>query len=99
MEADTGRGTLRVGQQYRAGGEDRPDIRGDVLRPTLLAPELVEAILDDRQPVEMTLPVLIKPFPMGGRCRSSFSPIEQYPYLPIKHTHPDEPTPIEHLVT
>jgi hypothetical protein len=34
-----------------------------VLRLTLLAPEIVEAILDGRQPVEITLAVLMRPFP------------------------------------
>jgi hypothetical protein len=34
-----------------------------VLRLTLLAPEIVESILDGRQPVEMTLAVLMRPFP------------------------------------
>ncbi len=36
-----------------------------VLRLTLLAPEIVEAILDGRQPMGMTLPVLMEPFPAG----------------------------------
>jgi hypothetical protein len=34
-----------------------------VLRLTLLAPEIVEAILDGRQPEGMTLPALMEPFP------------------------------------
>jgi hypothetical protein len=34
-----------------------------VLRLTLLAPEIVEAILDGRQAAEVTLPVLMNPFP------------------------------------
>jgi hypothetical protein len=34
-----------------------------VLRLTLLAPDIVEAILDGRQPDGMTLPALMKPFP------------------------------------
>ena len=34
-----------------------------VLRLTLLAPDIVEAILDGRQPAEVTLPSLNKPFP------------------------------------
>ena len=36
---------------------------GRVLRLTLLAPEIVEAILDGRQAPGMTLPVLMRPFP------------------------------------
>lgn len=35
-----------------------------VLRLTLLAPDLVEAILDGRQPQWTTLPGLMKPFPV-----------------------------------
>lgn len=35
-----------------------------VLRLTLLAPEIVEAILDGRQPAEVTLAMLLKPFPV-----------------------------------
>ena len=34
-----------------------------LLRLTLLAPEIVEAILDGRQPEPMTLPALMDPFP------------------------------------
>ena len=35
-----------------------------VLRRTLLAPEIVETILDGRQAPEMTLPVLMGAFPV-----------------------------------
>ncbi|MBR0679333.1 hypothetical protein GXW74_02445 [Roseomonas eburnea] len=35
-----------------------------LLRLTLLAPDIVEAILDGRQPEEMTLPALMEPFPV-----------------------------------
>ena len=37
---------------------------GRILALTLLAPEIVEAILDGRQPPEVTLPVLMGPFPV-----------------------------------
>jgi hypothetical protein len=37
---------------------------GRVLRLTLLAPDIVEAILGGRQPAEMTLAVLKPPFPV-----------------------------------
>ena len=35
-----------------------------LLRLTLLSPAIVEAILDGRQPVGMTLPALMEPFPV-----------------------------------
>jgi len=35
-----------------------------VLRLTLLAPDIVEAILDGRQPEGVTLPALMEPFPV-----------------------------------
>jgi hypothetical protein len=38
-----------------------------LLRLTLLAPDIVEAILDGRQPEEMTLPGLMEPFPVEWR--------------------------------
>jgi hypothetical protein len=38
-----------------------------VLRLTLLAPDIVEAILDGRQPEGMTLPRLMEPFPVEWR--------------------------------
>ena len=40
---------------------------GRVLRLTLLAPDIVEAVLNGRQPAEMTLAVLVRPFPVGWR--------------------------------
>jgi hypothetical protein len=44
-----------------------------LLRLTLLAPSIVEAILDGRQPEGMTLPGLMEPFPvewaLQGACR------------------------------
>ena len=38
-----------------------------VLRLMLLAPDIVGAILDGRQPAEMTLAVLMRPFSVGWR--------------------------------
>ena len=47
---------------------------GRVLRLTLLAPDIVEAILNGRQPVEMTLAVLVRPFSVLWQAqRSAFS--------------------------
>ena len=36
---------------------------GTLLRFTLLAPDIVEAILDGRQPADLGLPTLMEPFP------------------------------------
>ena len=36
-----------------------------VLRMTLLAPSIVEKILDGRQPTKVTLAVLMRPFPVA----------------------------------
>lgn len=47
------------------GGKKRSENRacvGRVLRLTLLAPGIVESILGGRQPAEMTLAVLMRPF-------------------------------------
>ena len=40
-----------------------------VLRLTLLAPDILEAILDGRQPTEMTLPVLMRVFPLEWKAQ------------------------------
>src|SRR5689334_4665963 len=37
---------------------------GSILRLTLLAPDIVEAILDGRQPEDLGLPRLLEPFPL-----------------------------------
>jgi hypothetical protein len=45
---------------------------GSLLRMTLLAPDIVEAILDGRQPAELGLPGLLAPLPVEwGRQRGS----------------------------
>jgi hypothetical protein len=44
-----------------------------LMRLTLLAPDIVEAILGGRQPTEMTLAVLMRPFPVGWREQARFS--------------------------
>jgi hypothetical protein len=53
-----------------------------VLRLTLLAPEIVEAILDGRQPAELQLEDLLEGFPLdweGQRSASDGSPAQARP--------------------
>ena len=58
-------GTHATVEEIAAAEKINASYVGRVLRLTLLAPEIVEAILDGRQPAEMTLAVLMKPFPVG----------------------------------
>jgi len=45
---------------------------GSLLRLTLLAPEIVQAILDGRQPNGLTLPRLLEPFSMAWTDQRAF---------------------------
>jgi hypothetical protein len=63
------RGMLESGafatiNELAAAEKINPSYVSRVLRLTLLAPEMVEAILDGRQPKGMTLPALLEPFPV-----------------------------------
>jgi hypothetical protein len=42
---------------------------GRVLRLTLLAPDIVEAILNGRQPIDITMAVLMRGYPVGWRAQ------------------------------
>ena len=52
-----------IGEMAGAERIDRGYL-GRVLRLTLLAPDIVQAILDGRQPAELGLPTLMEPFPL-----------------------------------
>ena len=53
-----------ISEMAKAEGIERGYL-GSLLRLTLLAPEMVEAILDGRQPVGVTLPGLLERVPVG----------------------------------
>jgi hypothetical protein len=38
---------------------------GSILRLTLLAPDIIEAVLDGQRPAELGLPRLLEPFPIA----------------------------------
>jgi hypothetical protein len=51
-----------------------PSYMTRVLRLTLLAPEIVEAMMDGRQGLEVTLARVLEPFPIGWQAQiDSFS--------------------------
>ena len=52
-----------IGEMAAAEKLDRGYL-GRLLQLTLLAPDLIQAIMDGRQPVGVTLPVLMEPFPV-----------------------------------
>ena len=52
-------------EELAAAEKISPSYVSRVLRMTLLAPDIVEAILDGRQPHELTLAVLMRPLPLG----------------------------------
>jgi hypothetical protein len=60
---DGGTVTVRVPFSIRR----RSSHVGRVLRLTLLAPDMVEAVLNRRQPPEMTLAVLMRRFSVGWK--------------------------------
>ncbi|MDJ0391078.1 hypothetical protein QMO56_23490 [Roseomonas sp. E05] len=49
---------------------------GKMLRLTLLAPDIVEAVLDGRQPVEVSLPKLLECFPLEWARQSRAAPAQ-----------------------
>jgi hypothetical protein len=48
-------------------GEDQPRLHERMLRLTLLAPDIVEAILDGRRPAELQLDDLLEGLPLGWK--------------------------------
>ena len=61
-------------EELAAAENINPSYVSRVLRMTLLAPDIVETILDGRQPHELTLAVLMRPLPLGWteqRCLES----------------------------
>lgn len=60
-------GTYATIAEIAAAEQVNESYLGRVLRLTLLAPDIVEAILHGRQPAGMTLAVLIKPFPVAWK--------------------------------
>jgi hypothetical protein len=60
---------------------------GRILLLTLLAPDIVEAILDGRQPADLGLPRLMKPFPVvWSEQQLALMPLQCVPRGPRNHT-------------
>ena len=63
-------GTHTTVAEIAAAEEINASYVGRVLRLTLLSPEIVEAILEGRQPTNLQLEDLLRPFPVGWREKS-----------------------------
>ena len=68
---------MREHHGARSGREDRPVLTVPRLRLTLLAPDIVEAILDGRQPERTTLPALMTPFQWTGKSNQVVSRLHE----------------------
>ena len=62
-----------ISEMAKAEGIERGYL-GSLLRLTLLAPDMVEAILDGRQPEGVTLPGLLEEVPVGWGNKRQLSP-------------------------
>jgi hypothetical protein len=58
-------GLFATVEEMAAAEKINPSYVSRVLRLTLLAPDIVDAILEGRQPVSMTMAVLMRPFAVG----------------------------------
>jgi hypothetical protein len=70
-----------ISEMAKAEGVERGYV-GSLLRLTLLAPEMVEAILDGRQPEGVTLPGLLEGVPVGWTEEAKVSSCVIRPRLP-----------------
>ena len=66
-------GTYATIREIAAATKVNESYVGRVLRLTLLAPDIVEAVLNGRQPAEMTLAVLMRPFPVRWQDQAANS--------------------------
>jgi hypothetical protein len=66
-------GTYATIREIAAATKMNESYVGRVLRLTLLAPDIVEAILGGRQPAGLQLENLLRPFPVGWREQESFT--------------------------
>jgi hypothetical protein len=72
-------GTYATVEDVAAAEKINPSYVSRILRLTLLAPAIVEAILDGRHPTELTLAIIMKPLPVlwnEQRKLLSFMPID-----------------------
>ena len=60
-------------EELAAAEKINPSYVSRVLRMTLLAPDIIEAVLDGRHPTEMTLAVLMRPPPLGWAEQRCFA--------------------------
>jgi hypothetical protein len=81
-------GAFATVQEIAAAEKLNASYVGRVLRLTLLAPDIIEAILDGRQPAGLTLASLMQPFAVGWEAQKSGLLREVGPQLGLRPSVP-----------
>ena len=82
-------GTYATIVEIAATEEINESYVGRVLRLTLLAPDIVEAILSGRQPAKMTLPALMQPLPIDWQQQRTITEAPRKESEEVEGSRPD----------
>lgn len=72
------RGVYAIVEEIAATEKINTSYVSRILRLTLLAPDIIEMILDGRQPAELTMAVLMKPFPVDWEGQRRFLGLDRF---------------------
>jgi len=78
-------GTYATIREIAAAEKINESYVGRVLRLTLLAPVIVEAIIEGTQSTEVTVPILMQPFPVAWNEQAYLSPRDAALISPVTY--------------